>query len=145
MISIAYISKAERKFSDSELIQMLEKFQINNEKLNISGVLLYNGAGTFIQFIEGDENVVDGLYQRINKDKRHSRITCLRRATITERSFSKWRMGFRKISNDTVFDMNKMTIFLNDEKLEHFVADDTDFALKVLTNFKNKTQELIFA
>ena len=145
MISIAYISKAERKFSDSELIQMLEKFQTNNEKHDVSGVLLYNGAGTFIQFIEGDESVVDALYQRINKDKRHSRITCLRRATITERSFSQWRMGFRKLSNDAVFDVNKMTVFLNDEKLEHFVSNDTDFALKVLTNFKNKTQELILA
>lgn len=145
MISIAYISKAKRKFSDAELIEMLDMFQKNNEKHNISGVLLYNGAGTFIQFLEGDEEAVDNLYQRISIDDRHSRISCLRRATITERSFSSWRMGFRKIANDTLLDNSKVTIFLNDDKLEHFVSDDTDFALKVLTNFKNKTQELIFA
>lgn len=144
MISIAYISKAEKKFSDSEIIQMLSGFHKNNEKNNISGVLLYNGAGTFIQVIEGDEADVDRLYKSINNDKRHSKITCLRRATVTKRSFSEWRMGFRKLSNDEVIDTSKMTVFLNDEKLEHFISNDTDFALKILTNFKNKTQELIF-
>ncbi|EAQ64046.1 hypothetical protein MED121_20791 [Marinomonas sp. MED121] len=144
MISVAYISKAEKKFSTPELIKMLDSFRKNNEKDSISGVLLYNGAGTFIQVIEGNETSVDTLYQKIKRDTRHSKVTCLRRAQITNRSFSEWRMGFRKLSNDELVDASKMTIFMDDDKLEHFLSDDTDFALKVLTNFKNKTQELIF-
>ncbi|MCV2402424.1 BLUF domain-containing protein [Marinomonas sp. C2222] len=144
MISVSYISKAEKKFSDSELLEMLGGFQKNNEKSNISGVLLYNGAGTFIQIIEGEQEVIDPLYQSIKNDNRHTNVTCLRRAEIQARSFSEWRMGFRKLSNDELIDASKATVFMDDEKLEHFVSDDTDFALKVLTNFKNKTKELIF-
>lgn len=144
MISVCYISQAKKKFSDSELLTMLEGFQKNNEKMNVSGVLLYNGAGTFIQVIEGNKEVVDPLYQNIKNDSRHTKVTCLRRAKIQSRSFSEWRMGFRKLTNEQLIDTNKTTVFMDDEKLEHFVSDDTDFALKVLTNFKNKTKELIF-
>ncbi|MGB0943752.1 MAG: BLUF domain-containing protein [Marinomonas sp.] len=144
MISVAYISKAEKKFSTPELIKMLDSFRKNNEKDTISGVLLYNGAGTFIQVLEGSEASVDTLYEKIKQDTRHSKVTCLRRAKITNRSFSEWRMGFRKLSNDELVDVSKMTIFMDDDKLEHFVSDDADFALKILTNFKNKTKELIF-
>lgn len=144
MISVAYISKSAKKFSTPELIKMLDSFRKNNERDGISGVLLYNGAGTFIQVLEGNEVVVDSLYQKIKQDTRHSKVTCLRRANINNRSFSEWRMGFRKLSNDELVDVSKMTIFMDDDKLEHFVSDDADFALKILTNFKNKTKELIF-
>ncbi|BFM48955.1 BLUF domain-containing protein [Marinomonas sp. THO17] len=143
MISITYISKAEKVFSDSELQLMLEGFIEKNRLNNISGVLLYNGAGTFIQIIEGEEDSVLAIYEKIKKDKRHSNIVCLRKVNIAQRSFKQWRMGFRNLKNNSI-KKDITTSFLEDENLEHFVSNDTDFALKMLTNFRNKVQELVF-
>ena len=143
MISITYLSRAYKKFDSHELKTMLQGFQEHNEGIRVSGILLYNGAGTFIQILEGDEGCVDPLYAKIKNDPRHTNIICLRRAPIEHRSFSGWRMGFRKLSSETLMQQTAISDFLNDDKLENFVAKDTDFAIKVLTNFKNKMKEMI--
>ncbi|ADZ91827.1 blue light sensor protein [Marinomonas mediterranea] len=144
MISITYLSRAEHHFSDAELMSMLESFRANNGRNGVSGVLLYNGAGTFIQVLEGESSDVEPLYERIKQDTRHSKVVCLRKAIVQSRRFADWRMGFRNLTRDVVDDTSKMTLFLSDDKLEHFVSEDADFALKVLTSFRDKTRELIF-
>ncbi len=144
MISLAYISNSSKRYTDDELKHMLKDFQRRNATQNISGVLLYNGAGTFIQVIEGEEKPIDELFNKIKRDIRHKNVYCLRRAVIKEKSFVNWKMGFRNLSKDSTYHNEHFSEFMNDKNLDHFIASDTDFALKVLTHFKDTAKELIF-
>jgi len=66
--------------------------QINNTKERITGILLSCG-GIFFQILEGDDDQVDLLYEKILKDDRHDQIVCLAsELNITERSFPEWSM-----------------------------------------------------
>ena len=65
-------------------------------------MLVYND-GSFIQILEGDENVVKSLYKTIENDSRHETFL-MDSIEINERTFSSWDMAFRKIS---VLDLNK--------------------------------------
>lgn len=90
---VIYSSAAVAPFSDSELTQMLAGARLNNGRLGVSGMLLYH-EGSFLQVLEGEEQVLADLYTRIGKDKRHHRVVALLRRTVEARHFDEWQMGF---------------------------------------------------
>ena len=63
-----------------------------NPTCGITGILCY-GGGIFLQAIEGGRMAVNGLYNHIQRDKRHSDVALLLYEEITERRFSGWTMG----------------------------------------------------
>lgn len=144
MIALTYISTSTMDFSDEDLVKLLEVAHENNAKENISGLLLYNGANTFIQVLEGDDEKVDALYQHIKKDERHRRVTRLSRESIVQRSFSDWKMGFRKL-NSTI--SNKLEAYSNYWDKD---ANNEDFSnlgamsQRLLQSFRDESKELIF-
>jgi len=73
MIQLVYVSSAVKPFTDQELLGLLEKARENNQKLGITGMLLYKN-GDFMQALEGDEQVVLSLADHIAKDLRHGDI-----------------------------------------------------------------------
>lgn len=56
-------------------------------------MLLYTEGG-FFQVLEGDAADVDDTYSRIERDRRHCKITLINRESIAAREFSQWTMGF---------------------------------------------------
>jgi hypothetical protein len=96
MLCIVYVSSASRSFDERELLRMLKTFQVNNTKSNISGLLLYKG-GNFMQAIEGPKTAVQALFERIQKDPRHTGVFKLLERPITEREFSNFSMGFQNV------------------------------------------------
>ena len=50
-------------------------------------------GGVFIQVLEGGRDEVNQLYNKVLHDSRHTDVTLLEYAEITERRFSGWRMG----------------------------------------------------
>ena len=56
-------------------------------------MLLYH-EGSFLQVLEGDEQVLESLYAKIAKDKRHHRLVALLRRQVDTRHFDQWQMGF---------------------------------------------------
>jgi len=64
--------------------------------------MLLFGSGTFLQSIEGEAVVVDPLIELISKDPRHRDIRILRRDEITGRQYSKWSMGFERVTESTL-------------------------------------------
>ncbi len=42
MVSITYVSSAVRQFRESTLLDLVEQCQINNQRLGITGVLVYS-------------------------------------------------------------------------------------------------------
>ena len=93
MHQVIYSSAAVTPFSDTELSGLLAAARVNNGRLGVTGVLLYH-EGSFLQALEGDEHVLETLYARIGKDKRHHRLVVLLRRQVDDRHFDQWQMGF---------------------------------------------------
>ena len=135
MICIVYISSAKLGLTDSEIINIVEDARINNEKSEITGLLLFN-RGNFMQLVEGDEQAIEALYEKIRKDNRHTEVKLLLKESITHRNFSTWTMAFRNIEK-----LKK----INPEIFNSFLEDDLNFsiyqqnpykALQLLETFK---------
>lgn len=93
MYEMIYASSARRLYDPMELGHMLEGARRNNAALSVSGILLYD-AGSFLQVLEGEQDVVMRLYEKIARDARHERVQVLRQGPVATRSFSSWSMGF---------------------------------------------------
>jgi hypothetical protein len=90
---VIYSSAAVAPFSELELTTLLVAARVNNGRLGVTGILLYH-EGSFLQALEGDEHVVNRLYEKIGKDKRHYRVVTLLRQQLDARHFEQWQMGF---------------------------------------------------
>nr|5MBJ_A Chain A, Beta subunit of photoactivated adenylyl cyclase [Beggiatoa sp. PS]5MBJ_B Chain B, Beta subunit of photoactivated adenylyl cyclase [Beggiatoa sp. PS] len=92
MKRLVYVSKISGHLSLEE-IQRIGKVSIkNNQRDNITGVLLYL-QGLFFQILEGENEKVDKLYKKILVDDRHTNILCLKTEyDITDRMFPNWAM-----------------------------------------------------
>jgi hypothetical protein len=97
MHRLFYSSAAAAPFSDAELTELLAVARVNNGRLGVTGMLLYHD-GSFLQALEGDENVVESLYARISRDKRHQRVVTLLRSSADARYFDQWQMGFASMN-----------------------------------------------
>jgi hypothetical protein len=92
-LQLIYVSAATAPFSEQELASLLLRARANNQRLNVSGLLIHH-AGSFFQVLEGGPDTVDTLYERIVLDKRHTRVLTLVRGLIPQRAFGDWSMGF---------------------------------------------------
>lgn len=102
---LVYISTATHLLNQDELLDILEISRKNNEKNNLTGMLLY-GEGVFIQVLEGDEEALAQTYASIENDERHHSIIKMTEGYITERNFPDWRMGFRAANADELADFD---------------------------------------
>ena len=75
----------------STLNDIAEVSIAHNKAENISGILCY-GNGYFFQYIEGSEQALTNLKNRILKDNRHKSIQTLAFSAITERRFTGWSL-----------------------------------------------------
>ncbi len=115
MIRLVYISNAVKPMSKNELLAILTQSRSNNAKRNITGVLLYSNQ-TFVQVLEGDEQIVDRVFDTIKKDRRHNNVKVIERMPITTREFPDWSMGFEELDEET---LQRLGI----EGLNNFFAD----------------------
>ena len=94
---IVYVSTATEILSETELQDILAKSRSNNEKKNITGLLVYS-SGNILQVLEGSRQSLQDLYSIIIKDHRHFGFIKLQELPINERIFSEWSMGFKTVS-----------------------------------------------
>ncbi len=92
---LVYFSAAVGSFSEEDLTELLAVARENNGRLGISGMLLYD-AGSFIQVLEGERDAVEALFDKIERDPRHTGTRILARGEIDERAFGDWTMGFAR-------------------------------------------------
>ena len=67
MICLVYISSAILGLSQKQILNIVKESKKNNERFDISGILLYNN-GNFMQLIEGERAEVERLYEKIRHD-----------------------------------------------------------------------------
>ena len=68
MICLVYISSAILGLSQKQILNIVKESKKNNERFDISGILLYNN-GNFMQLIEGERAEVERLYEKIRHDR----------------------------------------------------------------------------
>lgn len=135
MFFIIYISSADKPFTKPELLSLLDKCHENNAKLEITGMLLYKD-GNFMQVLEGEEETVRNLYNKITGDSRHHGAINLLQGNQPERQFPEWSMGFRDLNSPETLAAPGYSEFMNYKLTgEEFSADPTR-AQKLLLSFK---------
>ena len=94
---IVYFSSWTEPFREEDLSTVLKQSRHNNDKTGITGVMLYV-RGNVIQVLEGEKEALDMLYQRIERDPRHTNVSPVLNRPITQRLFAAWSMGYETIS-----------------------------------------------
>lgn len=131
MIQISYISTATQPMTQQDLEEILTTSQKNNRRLGITGMLLYMNK-TFIQILEGEEQAVNALVEKIKRDSRHTDFHVLQQKTIHQREYADWSMGFKHVSGEE---------FQAVKGLEHLV--EKDFNTAFLGNHSKIVESLV--
>lgn len=90
---LVYVSAATEPFSDTDLAELLAVARANNAARDVTGMLLYHD-GSFMQVLEGEQAVVQAVFDKIEHDPRHTNAMILLREDVEERTFESWAMGF---------------------------------------------------
>jgi len=134
MITLIYGSSAAYPMPVPELVTILEQARQNNKKLNITGMLLYDD-GNFLQVLEGEDEAVTSLYNKICQDPRHQSILLYVKKQIDKRHFNDWAMGFVDVRQLDIDNIPGYSRFLNDP--EHTTKlEDASYAYAFLNVFR---------
>ncbi|MDX1993326.1 MAG: BLUF domain-containing protein [bacterium] len=138
LISLVYVSLESRSMPETELRAILAVSRKNNQKLGVTGMLLYRD-GFFIQALEGEESVVDDLYSRIRRDPRHYNIITVYKNQIEKRVFENWSMGFNRLDGMKPEDLPAFSDFLSEPADEVLFAGNPNRTRALLETFRDQT------
>ncbi|WP_299042758.1 BLUF domain-containing protein [uncultured Tateyamaria sp.] len=93
MIRHVYTSLSLGPLNPSALSDILNTARRNNARDGLTGMLIYHND-RFLQVLEGPDAAVEDCLRRIEVDERHRRMRPLLSEQVTERLFTRWRMGF---------------------------------------------------
>lgn len=129
-----YVSNATDELKDNGIDTILEASRKNNPAQGITGILLFR-SGIFLQLLEGEKAAVDALYEKIQKDPRHSNVINLFTIEDEKRLFDDWAMGFCELGD---LDVKMVIEVLSWNKLINAATDiDSNLILHMLERFKN--------
>jgi len=142
MIQILYISSAKDPMSTQELLGLLQECRENNAGNGVTGMLLYANA-TFLQVLEGDEKVVDNLFNTIRKDPRHTNLQMLHRISVQRRQYSEWSMGFKQISDRELQQVEGLRDFSKKDFNTEYLAQHTTVVDSLMNHFRRERSKTI--
>lgn len=99
LVQIIYISRSTFENSDAvnkiepNVVRILAKSRVNNRKNGLVGVL-YFGDGAFYQCLEGEEEAVNTMFSKIEKDSRHKDVKLISKKYVSKLSFPDWAMKY---------------------------------------------------
>ncbi|MEY6431821.1 phosphate-starvation-inducible PsiE family protein [Thioalkalicoccus limnaeus] len=137
MIQILYISSATQPMSTQDLLGLLGECREKNAGVGVTGMLLY-GNGTFLQVLEGDETVVDDLYDRIRRDPRHTDLQILHRRVIERRQYSDWSMGFKRLSDRELKGVEGLRDFHESDFTPAYLLQHSDVVDSLMEHFRRE-------
>ena len=103
VFSLIYSSTTDHDWSQDELVGLLEWSRDWNLAHDVTGLLLYRDCA-FMQFLEGDESTVRGLFSRISRDPRHQDVDLMWTNEAERRRFADWSMAFRELGEPVAQD-----------------------------------------
>jgi hypothetical protein len=99
LILLAYSSVATHHFDRASLVELLTFARDFNDSRGLTGMLLHVDQ-SFFQILEGDPDELHALYERIEHDSRHAKVIKLIEMPIEKRTFSRWSMGYAKVTRE---------------------------------------------
>ncbi len=144
MFCIVYRSVQNPVIGQTEIQGLLELAKDFNRANNITGcLLLYNNE--FVQYIEGDKQRVEALFENIKKDWRHSEVNLLISGHINAREFDNWSMAYENfIRPNYRLEYLKLLVssyFENTDVYEHLNPATKKFWVVVKTLLGTQTVE----
>lgn len=136
LVSLVYVSVATKLMPDEELRELLAICRKNNQALDVTGMLLFRDR-FFIQALEGENNVVEKLFDKIRQDPRHRNVMKVYKSIVKERSFGNWSMGFNKLTDVAPEAVDGYTDFLKQPQTDYFTTNPNR-ALVLLESFKER-------
>ena len=106
MLELIYTSRAIAEIDSGDIKDILRISQDHNAQKNITGCLLFYNH-EFVQMLEGSEEEVVKLYERIEKDARHFDVRLLSMSNLSQRTFTSWSMAYQKLDDE---DWSHLTI-----------------------------------
>jgi hypothetical protein len=95
--TLTYTSRASLDLSADDLAQIHQSAQRLNALDGITGLLVFDGV-RFLQIIEGSEEAIDNLVERLRRDPRHNAVEIRDTRFAAERSFPDWSMELVSVS-----------------------------------------------
>jgi FAD-dependent sensor of blue light len=90
---LAWSSIPSPLFSAARLNQIIAPSRRNNERHQISGMLLFTGAH-FLSILEGEERDLDDLWWHLERDPRHCNLFRIGNDLCETRMYPEWLMAF---------------------------------------------------
>lgn len=94
--SLTYTSLAQLDLSAGDLEDIHRSARAMNGLNGITGLLIFNGTH-FLQVIEGGQEAIDVLVEKLRRDPRHTGFEIRDIAFVEERSFPQWSMELIRI------------------------------------------------
>lgn len=137
LLSLVYVSSATSLLSAAQLLALLQTSRRNNSRDGVSGLLLYKD-GNFMQAIEGEEDTIHRLHDKICRDTRHRGLLTLLEKPIVERQFPAWSMGFQDLAEPALRETPGYSEFLDLSLDGNEISAEPSRALKLLDTFRQK-------
>jgi len=129
MKALCYISGFADNLKKTDIDQLIEFVNTKNKLKNIKGILLIRNK-YFFQILEGENKVIDTLFTKIKKDKRHKGLIKVLDKEIDGCIFDAYNSGeFETI--DKYSDIKKLLTYFNWIKNAEYIEAE---ALITLTN-----------
>lgn len=96
-----YVSQSmiDLEIENAAVACILERSVLRNTALGVTGALVM-GGGRFAQFLEGSEESILHLKERISSDRRHSQVTAIEYGGAHQaRQFADWSLAYAGPSN----------------------------------------------
>ena len=93
LIQSVYTSAAIQPMPKSKLYKILVDSRLSNKLADVTGLLVYVD-GNFLQVLEGEQEVVSALLEKISKDCRHEDVKVVYKTSIENRTFNSWQMAY---------------------------------------------------
>ncbi len=103
MKAICYVSRFANDITNGGITNLIDYVSFNNRLNNITGVLIIRNKH-FFQVIEGENHLIDELYEKIKIDTRHLDVIKLLEIDLKDRVFNDYNSGVFEVferSNDT--------------------------------------------
>jgi uncharacterized membrane protein (DUF373 family) len=123
--------------SNQQLLRLLQECRESNAGRGVTGMLLY-GNGTFLQVLEGEEKVIGELIDKIRQDHRHTDLQILYRKTIQQRQYSDWSMGFKRISDKDLMQVEGLRNFTKKDFNPEYLSQQSAIVESLMNHFRKE-------
>lgn len=152
LFQLVYVSDAAIGFQSAGLVAISRSSKRNNQKVEVTGLLLY-GGGSFLQMLEGDAANVVNTFQRVERDPRHARVQTLFSGPAHHRMFSEWSMGVLNVDEHAAVDRERLAAVVLRTRMfakgtgpapdEAAIELLRDFRLQLATTAQTNTRRLV--